>query len=217
MLGLLAIGGFAAGFSPLTVPLLEDQLWTTVKWTIVSTGEIPQSRSGQYNIAYDPPNKRYRQSSSTPTQGNRTMIADYKTMAGYMIFNGVCTKLAPPANPPAKPIMPDNAVDDGATTVSGGQPADLWTAQVVDQGGNAHSMSYAVATQPAAGRNPVRLLTNDTCPMLDPSGKQIGMETHASDQSTNLHVGPMPDWLFAVPANCTGSSDELPSFEWKQF
>jgi hypothetical protein len=210
---LLLASALAAGFSPLAVPVLEDQLWTTVKWTSVTTGKWPQSRSGQYNVAYDPPNQRFRQSSQV-AGNNQTLIADYKSGVGHRIYNGVCTKVPMPANPPAKPIIPDDSVDKGSTTVAGGQPADLWTAQIMVEG-KIQNMKYAVETQPAPGRNPVRLLINNTHAAVDPTGKPYGMETRVDDWSTNLRVGPMPDWLFAVPANCTGSSDELLAFEFE--
>jgi hypothetical protein len=213
LIRLLLLAALAAGLSPLAVPVLEDQIWTTVKWTSVKTGKFPESRSGQYNLAYDPPNQRYRQSNKETT-GNQTLIADYKNGVGYRIFNGVCTKVTMPANPPAKPILPDNAVDKGSTTVSGGQPADLWTAQIVVSG-NTQNMEYGVETQPTAGRNPVRLFINNTRAVIDPTGKPYGMETRVDDWSNNLRLGPMPDWLFTPPAGCTNSSDELLSFKFE--
>jgi hypothetical protein len=76
-------------------------------------------------------------------------------------------------------------------------------------------MEYGVETQPAAGRNPVRLFINNTRAVYGPTDKPYGMETRLGDWSNNLRVGPMPDWLFAVPAGCTNSSDELLSFDFE--
>jgi hypothetical protein len=75
------IAALAAGFGPLAVAVLGDQICTTAKWTSVTTGNFPESRSGQYNLAYDPPNQRYRQNETA--KGNETLIADYKNNVGY--------------------------------------------------------------------------------------------------------------------------------------
>jgi hypothetical protein len=97
---LLLASALAAGFSPLAVPVLEDQLWTAVKWTSVTTGKWPQSRSGQHNVAYDPPNQRFRQSGQV-AGNNQALIADYKSGVGYRISNGVCLHESPDASQPS--------------------------------------------------------------------------------------------------------------------
>ena len=128
------------------------------------------------------------------------------------------------------------SVDAGPTTVSGGQAAELWSAKYEDTGQwhLNHTLDSAVQTTPAAGRLPVRLLVSDT--FFQGNGKPFPqgplpcmckptpckakncLRKAVTDYSNNLHVGPMPDSLFAQPAGCTPRGEltdqEGAAFEW---
>ena len=189
----------------LGVPVLEQQFYATVKGTTYQNGS--EYRTFGSTTYYDPPNQRFRQDTTSPT---RRLIADYKNNVGFEIdASGSCTLRQMPTNPPAPPIVAPNAVDAGPATV-GGQPAELWRAVVGIQ-----TVIVAVQTQPAAGRNPVRLLTNasytdPSCACHPPPCAEYPCQvSDVNDYSTDLHVGPMPDSLFAKPANCMPSNETL--------
>jgi hypothetical protein len=186
----------------LGVPVLEQQFYATVKGATYHNGT--EYRTFGSTMYYDPPNQRFREDVS-----DRRRIADYKNNVGFEIdASGSCTLLQLP-KPPALPIVDPSAADVGPATV-GGQPAELWRA-VVDQ----QTVIVAVQTQPAAGRNPVRLLTNasyaePSCACHPtPCIEYPCQVTDVNDYSTDLHVGPMPDSLFAKPANCQPGNETL--------
>jgi hypothetical protein len=189
----------------LGVPVLEQQFYATIKGVQYQNGS--EYRTFGSKMYYDPPNQRYREDVK-----DRYVVADYKNNVGFEIdASGSCTLRQMP-NPPALPIVAPSAVDAGPATV-GGQPAELWKAVIA---GNlfAQTVIVAVQTQPAAGRNPVRLLTNasyqePSCDCHPPCKEYPCFVSDVNDYSTDLHVGPMPDSLFAKPANCQPSNETL--------
>jgi hypothetical protein len=197
MIGLLLLA------TALGVPVLEQQFYATVRGATYHDGVLYRSYGS--DMYYDTPNQRYRE-----TVGNVSRIADYKNNVGFQIthgggggsFKGSCKLMALP-HPPAAQIVAPNAVDEGPTSVSGGQPVELWRAIIQGQ-----TVDVAVQTKPDAGRSPVRLLTNAS--YMEPScackptpcAEKPCFLSEVNDYSNGLHVGPMPDSLFAKPADC---------------
>ena len=221
----------AAGASA-AVPVLEQQYYASIKHSEFHDGVLYSEVD--YDTYNDAPNKRYRQDFST-AQGNNTAVADYTTNVFFIIRNGVCTLMPPPSQPPAAAQTVDpRSVDAGPTTVSGGQAAELWSAKFVDTSPwpTNHTLDSAVQTTPAAGRLPVRLLVSDTfhqgtpgrtgepgcdCKPL-PCTLRPCLRKSQFDYSNGLHVGPMPDSLFAQPAGCKPRGEltdlEGAAFKW---
>lgn len=195
------------------VPVLEQQFYASVKLSQYQDGAL--FSESNYDMYLDKPNQRYRQ---TLPEANRTMVADYKNNVFFILSNGVCTIMPPPPHPPAVQVIDPRAVDMGPTTVSGGEAAELWTAKFQDESKYAtnHTLNAAVQTKPAAGRLPVRLLTSDTfhqgtpgrtglpgCSCKPTPCKSVPcLRKVVNDYSNGLHVGPMPDSLFAQPVGC---------------
>ena len=68
--------------------MLEQQYYASVKHSEFQDGVLFSTTD--YDTYNDAPNQRYRQGSSS-SQGNRTMVADFKNNVFFIIRNGVCT------------------------------------------------------------------------------------------------------------------------------
>ena len=121
---LLVASTLAVGVSA-AVPVLEQQFFATVRYSNYHDGVL--FSESEYDMYYDTPNQRYRQTFLV-NGSNRTMVANYKTNVGFMVYQGVCTLLPPPPHAPAMQTIDPRAVDMGKTTVSGGEGAILWRA-----------------------------------------------------------------------------------------
>ena len=193
-------------------PTVEQQFYASVKFIKYQDGAI-LTKDGA-DMYYDPPNQRWRQSFA-----NKTMVADYGKNIGFIISpDGSCQQhVLPP--PISQFTIPPAARDVGPATVSGGQPAEGWETIETDAENVTHTLDYAVQTQPATGRSPVLLLSNDTYKGTAPFGclctpvpcrpPPVCIRSTVSDFSNGLVVGPMADSLFAMPTGCAPGKEPL--------
>lgn len=115
-----------------------------------------------------------------------------------------CSKIDVPPGSVQPPVVLDpSAVDLGPST-AGGQPAELWEAHMPK---TASHMAYVADTlvqaKPAAGRAPMGLTFNFTTHYLagkcEPYTSGPCDSSMVRDNTGDLSVGPMPDWLFYLP------------------